>query len=325
MTFTRRQGLHAAAALALGTSGLPRPARADSGPFHIVVGFAAGGSVDDLGRMVARSLTAATGRPAIVENKTGAAGRIAIEAVTSSEPNGDTLLVTPQGPMTLFTHVFAKLRFDPAKDFSPITRLAVGDFAFSVGPMVPARDLAGFRAWAKGAGSKAAYGSPGAGTLPHFVGVSIAQNLGVTLTHIPYRGSAATMVDLAGGNVAAAVSPVTEALALHKAGKIRILATTGATRSPFVPDVPTFKELGIDLVVPLWFAVYGPAHVPEATVDLLRKAIDTGFATAEVKSRLAQLGLVPAPLSPAALEELRRKETAMWGPVVKASGFKPSD
>ncbi|HZV93773.1 MAG TPA: tripartite tricarboxylate transporter substrate-binding protein, partial [Caldimonas sp.] len=161
--------------------------------------------------------------------------------------------------------------------------------------------------------------------LPHFVGVSIAQNLGVTLTHIPYRGSAATMVDLAGGNVAAAVSPVTEALALHKAGKIRILATTGATRSPFVPDVPTFKELGIDLVVPLWFAVYGPAHVPEATVDLLRKAIDTGFATAEVKSRLAQLGLVPAPLSPAALEELRRKETAMWGPVVKASGFKPSD
>ena len=325
MPFTRRQGLHAAAALALGTSSLPRLARAQSGPFHIIVGFAAGGSVDDLARMVAQSLTTATGRPAIVENKTGAGGRIAIEAVTASAPNGDTLLVTPQGPMTLFTHVFATLRFNPAKDFSPITRLAVGDFAFSVGPMVPAKDLVGFRDWARSAGSKAAFGTPGAGTLPHFVGVSIAQKLGLTLTHIPYRGSAATMVDLAGGNVAAAVSPVTEALALHKSGKIRSLATTGATRSPFVPDVPTFKELGIDLVVPLWFAVYGPAHVPEATVETLRKAIDAGLATPEVSSRLGQLGLVPAPLSPAALEDLRQKETAMWGPIVKASGFKPTD
>jgi tripartite-type tricarboxylate transporter receptor subunit TctC len=203
--------------------------------------------------------------------------------------------------------------------------LVTADFALTIGPMVPAKDMAGFQAWLRTAGDKANFGSPGAGTLPHFVGISMAAQLGVPMTHIPYQGSAKSMLDLAGGTVAATVSPVTEALELHKAGKVHIIATTGAKRSPFVPDVPTFKELGIDLEVPLWFAVYGPAGVPPATVDTLRKAIDSALATPDAAQRLAKLGLVAAPLSPAELEALRQRESAMWGPVVKASGFTPAN
>ena len=313
-------------ALGAGLSGLAVPARAQAGTVRVIVGFAPGGSVDALARMTADAVAAATGRTAVVENKAGAGGRLAVDLVKAAAPDGDTLLVAPQGPMTLFTHVFRQqLKYDPARDFSPITRLVTGDFALTVGPLSGTRDLASFRSWLKTAGAKATYGSPGAGTLPHFVGVSVAQKFGIEMTHVPYQGSAKSMIDLAGGNVAAAVSPVTEALELHKAGKVRIVATTGAVRSPFTPDVPTFKEQGIDLEVPLWFAVYGPAGVPTATVDRLRAAIDKAFATPDAGERLAKLGLSAAPLAPAQLEALRQRESAMWGPIVAASGFTPAN
>lgn len=322
----RRHLLRRLGALPLTSLAIVPGARAQAANIRVIVGFAAGGSVDALARMTADSLAAASGRVAVTENKTGAGGRLAVDLVKAAPPDGDTLLVAPQGPMTLFTHVFKqRLNYDPARDFTPITRLVTGDFALTIGPMSPAKDFAGFRDWLRSAGAGATYASPGAGTLPHFVGVSVAQKIGIPMTHVPYQGSAKSMVDLAGGNVASAVSPVTEALELHKAGRVRIVATTGATRSPFVPDVPTFKELGIDLEAPLWFAVYGPAGIPAAAVDRLRGAIDRGFATREAGERLAKLGLVAAPLDPVALEALRQRESAMWGPVVAASGFTPAN
>ena len=190
---------------------------------------------------------------------------------------------------------------------------------------MPAKDLAGFRAWLKTAGDKATFGSPGAGTLPHFVGVSIARAMGTPMTHVPYRGSALAMNDLAGGTLAAAVSPVTEALELHKAGRVRIIATAGALRSPFVDGVPTLKEAGIDVDVPLWFALYAPAATPPATLDKLRGAVHAMLATPAAQERVGRLGLLPAPSSGADLVALQRRETEMWGPVVKASGFTPED
>ena len=322
---TRRRSAAFAVGLCLSLVALPAAIAQPAG-VKVIVGFSPGGSVDALARMTADAITAGTGRTAIVENKTGAGGRIAVDLVKAAAPDGSTLLVAPQGPMTLFTHVFKdKLKYDPAKDFSPITRLATADFALTIGPMVPATDLAGFRTWLRGAGDKAAFGSPGAGTLPHFVGISVGDKLGVPMTHIPYQGSAKSMLDLAGGTIPATVSPVTEALELHKAGKVHIIATTGSKRSPFVPEVPTFKEAGLDIEVPLWFAVYGPAGMPPATVDALRKAIDGALATPDAAQRLLKLGLVAAPLSPADLEALRQRESAMWGPIVKASGFTPAN
>ena len=170
------------------------------------------------------------GRTAIVENRTGAAGRLAVEQVKAAPPDGSMLLLAPQGPMTLFPHVFRNLRYDPGKDFVPVTRVASGDFALTIGPLVPAKDVKGFRAWLATAGDKANYGSPGAGTIPHFVGVAFARQAGVPMTHVPYRGSALSMNDLAGGQIAMAVSPVTKALELRKAGRVTIVATTGGTR-----------------------------------------------------------------------------------------------
>jgi tripartite-type tricarboxylate transporter receptor subunit TctC len=319
--FLKAQAGGTLAALMAGAA-LPAAAQATG---RVVVGFAPGGSVDALARMVAESVQAAGGRTMIVENRTGAAGRLALEQVKAAAADGDTLLLVPQGPMTLFPHVFRNLRYDPVKDFVPVTRVASGDFALTLGPAVPAKDVAGFREWLKTAGAKATYGSPGAGTLPHFVGVSIARQLGSPMTHVPYRGSALAMTDLAGGSIAAAVSPVTEALELHKGGRVRIIATTGAVRTPFAEGVPTLKELGLDVEVPLWFAVYAPAATPAAAVDKLRSAIHVGLATAPVKERLAKLGLVPAPTSAAELVALQQRETEMWGPVVKASGFTPED
>ena len=278
---TLHHGLRLALAAALAATGLA--ATAQPQPMKVVVGFAPGGSVDALARLVAEALQSGLRRTAIVENRTGAGGRLAVEMVKAAPPDGDTLLLAPQGPMTLFPYVFRGLRYDPARDFIPVTRVASGDFALTIGPMVPAKDMKGFRAWLATAGDKASYASPGAGTIPHFVGVAFARQVGVPMTHVPYRGSALSMNDLAGGSIAAAVSPVTEALELHKAGRVTIVATTGPTRSPFVDGVPTLKEIGIDVEVPLWFAVYASAATPAATLDRIRQGIHAALATPAAK------------------------------------------
>lgn len=321
---TLRHALASVMSLAATAACLPASAQQQP-PMRVVLGFAPGGSVDALARIVADSLQAGLGRPAVVENRSGAAGRLAVEQVKASAPDGDTLLIAPQGPMTLFPHVFRNLRYEPSKDFVPVTRVASGDFALTIGPMVPAKDMKGFRTWLAGAGQKAAYASPGAGTLPHFVGVAFSRQIGVPMTHVPYRGSALSMNDLAGGTIAAAVSPVTEALELHKAGRVTIIATTGPTRTSFVEGVPTMKELGINLEVPLWFAVFAPAATPPATLDRIRGAIHTALATPAVKERITRLGLSAAPSTTPELVTLQAREREMWEPVVKASGFTPED
>jgi tripartite-type tricarboxylate transporter receptor subunit TctC len=298
---------------------------AQTQPAKIVTGFAAGGSVDAVARLVAEQLQRPLARVVIVENKTGAAGRLAVEQVKAAPPNGDTLLLVPHGPMTLFPHVFKSLRFDPAKDFTPLTRVVNGDYALTVGPQIPAKDIPGLREWLKKAGDKANFASPGAGTIPHFLGVSLARQWGTPITHVPYRGSAPALTDVAGGSIPMAVTPVSEALALHKAGKVRILATMGQVRSPFLQGVPTLKESGVDIDVPLWYAIYGPAGMAPEVIENLRAAITTGLNAPGLKERLESLGLVPAPSTADELVQLQARESKLWGPLVKASGFTPED
>lgn len=294
-------------------------------PVKIVVGFAPGGSVDALARQIAETLQTSLGRTAIVENRAGAAGRLAIEQVKGASADGDTLLLVPHGPVTLFPHVFKSLKFDMEKDFVPVTRVAAGDYALTIGPAVPAKDLPGFIAWVKTAGDKASYGSPGAGTLPHMLGVTVARAIGAPMTHVPYRGSAPAMTDLAGGVLAAVLSPVTEALSLHNAGKVRIIATAGPTRSPFLQGVPTLKESGIDINVPLWFALYAPAATPAPTLARLRTAVQQSLSAPEATQKMKVLGLVPAPSQPQEQLALQRAESQMWEKAVKQSGFTPED
>lgn len=300
-------------------------AQADPKPIKVIVGFAPGGSADALARLTGDALRQELKTTVVVENKPGAAGRLAVEFVKSATPDASTLLLVPQGPITMFPFVFRKLNYDPNRDFIPVTRIATGDFALAVGPLAPVKDLAGFREWLKTAGPKASFGSPGAGTVPHFVGIAAAKALGTPMTHVPYRGAALAITDLAGGNIAATVSPLTEALELHKAGRIRILATTGSTRTPFVSGIPTFKESGMDFDAPLWFGLYAPAATPTAVVDGIRAALQKTLTSVEFKDRMAKLGLTPAPTSSAEQLLLQRQETEMWGPVIKASGFTPED
>jgi tripartite-type tricarboxylate transporter receptor subunit TctC len=321
----RRSALSTLAA-SIASALLPGLAAAQSGsPVKIVVGFAPGGSVDALARQIAETLQGTLGRTAIVENRTGAAGRLAIEQVKGASADGDTLLLVPHGPVTLFPHVFKNLKFDMEKDFVPVTRVAAGDYALTIGPVVPAKDLAGFVAWLKTAGDKASFGSPGAGTLPHLLGVSVSRAIGSPMTHVPYRGSAPAMTDLAGGVLAAVLSPVTEALSLHNAGKVRIIATAGPTRSPFLQGVPTLKESGIDINVPLWFALYAPAATPAPTLARLRTAVQQSLSAPEAMQKMKVLGLVPAPSQPQEQLALQRAETQMWEKAVKQSGFTPED
>lgn len=310
----------AGTALALGGT-----ARAQTAPMKVVLGFAPGGSVDTIARVLAEQLGTALGRPVIVENRTGAAGRLAIDAVKAAPADGDTLLLVPQGPMTLFRHVFKALKYDPDRDFAPISRVCVGDYAMTVGPALPAKDFEGVRQWLKTAGDKAVYGSPGAGTIPHFLGVSTARALGVPMTHVPYRGSALSLTDVAGGQIPCMFSPVADAIEQHRSGRVRIVATTGSTRTPFVEGVPTMKESGLDVDVPLWFGLYASSAVPAAALERVRAATVAALQSGATKERLTRLGLVPAPTTPAELTALQQRESAMWAAVVKASGFTPED
>ncbi len=302
-----------------------RRALAQAGVTRIVVGFSPGGSVDSLARLMADALRSQLKSTVIVENRPGASGRMAVDLVKAAAPDGTTLLLAPQGPITMFPFVFKRLHYDPERDFVPISRLATGDFALTVGPMVPATDLTTFRQWLQAAGDKASYGSPGSGTVPHFVGAAIGRALGSPWTHVPYRGAALAITDVAGGNLAAAVTPLTEAMEMHKAGRVRILATTGSRRTPFVDGIPTFKEQGIDVDAPLWFGLYAPAATPAGQLDSLRRATHESLALQGTADHLARLGLVPAPTEVAEQLALQRREAAFWQAVIKDSGFKPED
>ncbi|HVL59778.1 MAG TPA: tripartite tricarboxylate transporter substrate-binding protein [Burkholderiaceae bacterium] len=319
MTTTRRHALIAIGA-ALAAAGAPA-AWAQQAPIRIVVGFPAGGSIDTATRVVAEHMRATLGRPVIVENRPGAASRVALEAMKHAKPDGETLIASPSGPLTLFPHVYKNLRYDPLKDLTPISTIAAFDYAVTVGPATPAKTVAEYKRWAAANPDKANYGTTGAGTPAHFFAVSFAQRTGLQLSHVPYKGSGPAITDLAAGQISAVFSPVTEAASLHKAGRIRILATSGASRSELVPEVPTLKEAGVDFDLSSWFALFGPAGLPAEIVQAYAKAAAAAAADPAVAERLAAAGLRPSSTSPQQLEKLQRDETAMWGPVVKASGF----
>ncbi len=298
-------------------------AQAQASPLKLLVGFAPGGSVDLTARALADAMKDSLGRSVIVDNKPGAAGRLVLEAVKQARADGNTLMLVPHGPMTLFPWIHRQLRYDPVKDFTPIGRVCVVDYALTTGPATPAKSIEAYVQWAHDPGNKASYGSPGAGTIPHFIGQGFAQRTRTDIVHVPYKGSALTMVDLMAGNVSLGVSPLADAIEHHRNGKVRILATTGSQRSTALKDVPTLKEVGIDLVVDGWYGVYAPAGLPEAQHQALTKALEV--AVGKQEEYLQKNAMRPAFMRPEQLAQLQRTESAQWEPWVKSSGFKPED
>ncbi len=297
-------------------------AQADK-PIRVLVGFPPGGSADVIARLLAEKLPAQLGgQPVTVDNKPGAAGRIAIEQLKNAAPDGQTLLIMPSGPVVLFPHVFRKLSYDPVKDLTPISQLASFQFCVVSGPKTGVRNMAEMIAKAKADPSTASYGSSGNGTVPHFLGLMVGDAAGIEFQHIPYQGGAPAMTALLGGHIGYTMDVVTEALEQHRNGKVRVIAVAGATRAPQLPDVPTLREQGVAMDATAWFAMYGPGGLPREQAQRLSAAVQVVMKDKALTDRMVALGLEPIGSTPDQLAAVQRTDLAKWAAPVLKSGFK---
>jgi tripartite-type tricarboxylate transporter receptor subunit TctC len=309
-------------AVLAGTLAAASAARADDRPLRIVVGYPPGAGIDTIARLVADKMQAALHRPVIVENKAGAAGMIANTTVKAAAPDGNTLLITPLANMVFFPHSYAHLDYDPFKDYVPVAHLASFPLAFGVGAGVPAKTLAEYVTFAKKGGANANFTAAALGSLPHFFGLMFARTAGLELTYIPYKGTAQALPALMSGEIPAAVLTINDLGTAVQSGKARILAITGAKRSPQYPDVPTFKESGYDIEGLGWYAMYAPAGTPKDVVEALSRAAIDAIHQPDVRQKLEPLGLDFTGFGPAELAAVQRADYDKWGPVIRASGFK---
>lgn len=294
-------------------------------PIRIIYPFAAGSAGDGLIRMLGEELRKETNETVIVDNRVGADGRIGVRAVVGAEPDGRTLLFTPFGPIVTHPSVYTNLPYNPLRDLAPISQVAELEFAISTGPMTDAKSLKDAVAWLAANRDKAAFGSPGAGTIPHFSGILFANAAKVELRHAPYRGIAPALNDLAAGQIPLASTPTADVVALHNAGKIRALAITGAKRSPYLPDVPTYKELGYDIEAVGWYALYAPAKTPKAIIDRYSAIFAKAVRSEAGKTLAGKLSITPTGTTPEQLAEIQKADFVRWSGPIKASGFKPAD
>ncbi len=288
----------------------------------ILVGFPAGASLDTMTRLVAERMRVTLGQPVVVENRPGAAGQIAMSTVKTSPPDGLMLVMTPLVTVVTAPHV-QPLPYDPFADFTPVAHAADFLFAFGVGPATPAKDLKEYVGLVKQDPKYGNYASAATGSLPHFFSLLFAEKAGLKMNHIGYKGTAQAMVDLLGGQIAAFMGTVSDVGPQHKAGKVRAVATSGAQRSRHLPDVPTFKELGYNIEGAGWYAAYAAANTPKDTVDRLSKAIIEAVQAPDVREKLDNFGMEPTGYGPAELARIHKRDYEQWGPVIKASGFKP--
>jgi tripartite-type tricarboxylate transporter receptor subunit TctC len=327
MNPSRRRTLRLLASGTLAAPWLPHAtAQAQaSGTLRLVLGFPAGASSDALTRIVGEQLGKTLNQSVIVDNKAGAAGRLANEFVKSAAADGSTMLVTPVATMSIFPHSYAgQLRYDPFKDFAPVAHLANFQLGLAVHAQVPAKTLADYIAWVKADPAKNGfYASAAAGSLPHFFGVMFAKSAGIALTHVPYKGTAPALQALAAGEVSALSTVVADIRSVVDAGKARLLAVAGEQRDPSAPNVPTFKELGFDLVAQPWYAMFAPAGTPDAAIERISKAAIDAVHDAATNKRLLEMHLQPTGYGPERLAKIMKDDFDRWGPVIRASGFKP--
>jgi len=306
-------------ALAL-LAGLATLAQAqDKPPLRILVGFAPGGSADVLARMVADGLRDDFG-PIVVDNKPGAGGRLALNLLKAAKPDGQTVIVLPSGPMVLFPHVYKKLDYDPVRDFTPVSQIARFQFGVVAGPATSAKTLAEMIALAKAKPGVSSYGTPGAGTLPHFMGVLMEQSSGITLNHVPFQGGAPANNALLGGHIDYKFDVVSETAELHRSGKVRIIGVTGGQRDPQVPEVPTLKEAGVNMEATAWFAMYGPAGLKGEALTRLERAMMKMVRDPAMQAKLRALGYDPIGSGSADLASAQKTDLARWEKPIKATG-----
>jgi tripartite-type tricarboxylate transporter receptor subunit TctC len=318
-----RRRFVAVAASTLALAHASRAAAQAGTPGRICAGFPPGSSADNLARVLAQKLGSA-GLPFIVENRTGAGGRLAVENIKTSAPDGQSLLVTPDAMMVVYPHVFKTLTYDPVRDFRAVTTLATVPIALAIGPLVPAnvKTLPDFAKWCKANPQSASFGTSGAGTPLHFTGVMFARASNFELTHVPYRGANLAAQDTAAGQIASCVGVLTDLLPLAQAGKMRLLGISTPARSRFAADVPTFREAGLKEIESLtWFGLYLPARTPDDRVRALHGAAVAAFQQADVAEILGKYAFEPMTMPSEQFAELMRSDTERWRAVVKQVGY----
>jgi tripartite-type tricarboxylate transporter receptor subunit TctC len=322
MKLPRRGFLH----LAAGAAALPAVSRFawaqiyPSRPVHIVVGFAAGINPDVIARLFAQSLSERFGQQFIVDNRPGAASTIGTETVVRAPADGYTLLAVTSSN-TVNATLYNKLNFNFIRDIAPVAGTVRLPSIMAATPTFPAKTLLEFIAYAKANPGKVTMASPGTGTTAHVMGELFKAMTGVNMLHVPYRGT--YMPDLLGGQVQVVFSPVAQSIEYVKAGTLRALAVTGATRSDALPNVPAVAEFVPGYEAYVWDGIGAPKNTPADIIEKLNKQINTVLADADMKARLAVLGTEPMVMTPSEFGKLIADETAKWAKVIKFAGIKP--
>jgi tripartite-type tricarboxylate transporter receptor subunit TctC len=305
--------------LAASASGQGYPNR----PISMVVGFAPGGGTDTAARIIARKLGENIGQPVVVENKPGAGGNIATDIVAKSEPDGYTILLGSIGSLAVAPHIVAKLPYNPRTDLAPITMAVVFPNVLVVHPSVPAKTLAEFVELAKQNPGKITYGSSGIGGIGHLAGELFKLQAKIDIVHVPYKGGGPAVADLLGGQISSVFATPASGGTHAKAGKLRALATTGAKRSPYLPDVPTIAESGYPgYEATNWYAYMAPAKTPKEIVQLLNRELVKVLSAPEVREQLSGHGLEPMPGTSEELARYIEREYETWGRVVKQANIR---
>ena len=295
-----------------------------SKPIRWLIPFSAGGPTDVLARAIAPKLGEALGVAVIVENKVGAGGSLAMDAVAKAPPDGYTIGMGHTGTQAINPHLYAKLPYDPLKDFAPVTPVVSYVNVLVVNPNVPARAVAELVAYAKANPDKVSFASGGNGATNHLSGELLKALTGAPMLHVPYKGSAPALTDVIAGNATCMFDILVTSLPQIRAGRVRALAVTSARRSPYAPDVPTMGESGVpgyeDAGSDLWFGVFAPAGTPRPIVDRLNAELIKALKTPEVSERIRMQAYDVWTLSPEEFSAFLRTDHAKWGKVVKLAG-----
>ncbi len=293
---------------------------------RMVVGFPPGGPTDVVARLLVEQMKTYASS-AIVENRPGAGGRVALDTLKNSPADGSIMVLTPAAMVCLYPHVYKSLSYN-VQDFAPITTVSTTSMAFVVGPLVPSsvKTLAEFIAWCRSNPSQSSYGTPGAGSPLHFLGVMLSRAANFEYLQVPFPGTAPSIQSLLGSQIASCISPIGPFVPHVRAGTLRALAMTGTQRSTLLPDVPTIAEAGYPaLEYAEWFGVLAPARTPSATVEALSGVLRAALQTKEVQAGLANQSVDVGGLTPADFARQIKADLDRWGPIVKDSGFTPLD
>jgi tripartite-type tricarboxylate transporter receptor subunit TctC len=320
----RVKTLFAAAATFLALSGVIGQAEAQTYPSRVitlVIPFAPGGSTSIVGTVIADKMGQILGQNIILDHRPGAGGTVGSKYVSKAEPDGYTLLLGYTGTLAIGPSLYKDVGYDPRKDFSPVGMIGNAPSAVVVHPSFPVKSIPELIAYAKANPGKVNFGSAGVGSVNHITGEYFARSAGISLVHIPYKGTGPALTDLLGGHIPMALAPIPPVHANVEAGLLRALAVTGKTRNSLMPDVPTIAEMGLPgFEASLYYGLVAPPGTPQPVIDKLNSALREALASDEVKKQLGADGTEITPSSPQEYADFLGKDASKWAELVKASG-----